>query len=64
MSDAPLVDGRTGAWEVMGETSVGAHLYILRCADGRYYVGSTRESLQRRVAEHNAGTFAGEICLS
>lgn len=35
------------------------HLYILRCSDGRYYVGTTRGSLERRVAEHNAGTFGG-----
>ena len=34
-------------------------LYILRCADGRYYVGSTRGSLERRIAEHNSGAFGG-----
>ncbi|MHA1567944.1 MAG: DUF4147 domain-containing protein, partial [Alphaproteobacteria bacterium] len=32
---------------------------MLRCRDGRYYVGSTRTDLDRRVAEHNAGTFDG-----
>jgi putative endonuclease len=37
----------------------GAHVYILRCADGHYYVGTARDGLDRRVAEHNAGTFAG-----
>jgi putative endonuclease len=37
----------------------GAWLYILRCADGSYYVGTTRTSLEMRVAEHNAGTFEG-----
>jgi len=36
-----------------------AYLYILRCADGSYYVGTTRTSLERRVAEHNAGSFGG-----
>ena len=36
-----------------------AYVYILRCADGRYYVGTTRGSLERRVAEHNGGTFSG-----
>jgi putative endonuclease len=36
-----------------------AYLYILRCADGSYYTGTTRASLERRVAEHNAGTFGG-----
>jgi predicted GIY-YIG superfamily endonuclease len=29
-------------------------VYILRCADGSYYVGSTQD-LQGRVATHNAG---------
>ncbi|CAA2102638.1 hypothetical protein MBUL_01787 [Methylobacterium bullatum] len=37
-----------------------AFVYILRCADGHYYVGSARgESLDRRLGEHNAGTFPG-----
>ena len=38
---------------------MSAFVYILRCADGRYYVGSTRTSLEERVAQHNAGTFGG-----
>jgi putative endonuclease len=38
---------------------VGAILYILRCADGTYYVGVTRDSLEKRLAEHEAGTFDG-----
>jgi putative endonuclease len=37
----------------------GAFLYILRCADGSYYTGTTRTNLERRVAEHNAGTYHG-----
>jgi putative endonuclease len=37
----------------------GAYLYILRCADGSYYTGTTRSDLESRVAEHNAGHFAG-----
>lgn len=32
---------------------------IHRCADGSYYVGSTRSTLEQRVAEHNAGKFGG-----
>ena len=36
-----------------------AFVYTLRCSDGSYYVGSTRSSLEARVAEHNAGTFRG-----
>src|SRR6202012_560613 len=38
---------------------VGAWLYILRCSDRAYYVGTTRDSLDRRVGEHQAGTFGG-----
>ena len=30
------------------------YLYILRCADGHYYVGSTT-NLEIRIAEHQAG---------
>lgn len=36
-----------------------AYVYMLRCADGSYYVGSTRASLEDRVAQHNAGNFNG-----
>ena len=36
-----------------------AWLYLLHCADGSYYCGSTRAGLERRISEHNAGTFAG-----
>jgi len=39
--------------------SDGAHVYILRCADGSYYCGTARQGLELRVAEHNAGTFGG-----
>lgn len=38
---------------------MSTYIYILRCADGSYYVGSTRSTLELRVAEHNAGTFGG-----
>jgi putative endonuclease len=37
----------------------GAHVYMLRCADGSYYVGSARLGLERRVSEHNSGTYGG-----
>jgi putative endonuclease len=37
----------------------GAYLYILRCADGSYYVGTTRKSLEQRLDEHNAGIRGG-----
>ena len=37
----------------------GAYLYIVKCRDGSYYVGTTRSDLEIRIAQHNAGTFAG-----
>ena len=34
----------------------GAWCYMLECADGRFYVGTTRlELVQERVGQHNAG---------
>jgi putative endonuclease len=39
--------------------SNGAYLYILRCADGKFYVGTTRKSLEERLGEHNAGLHGG-----
>ena len=38
---------------------MSAYLYILRCADSSYYVGTTRDSLEKRVAEHHAGAYDG-----
>jgi putative endonuclease len=38
---------------------MGGILYILRCSDGSYYVGTTRGSLERRMAEHDTGAFDG-----
>jgi putative endonuclease len=38
---------------------MAAFVYILKCADGSYYVGTTRDTLDRRIAEHNAGTYGG-----
>ena len=37
----------------------GAYLYILRCADGSYYVGTTVSGLEPRLAQHQAGKFGG-----
>ncbi|HSZ95707.1 MAG TPA: GIY-YIG nuclease family protein [Bradyrhizobium sp.] len=39
--------------------SDGAYLYVVECNDGSLYVGTTRSSLEARVAQHNAGTFPG-----
>jgi putative endonuclease len=38
---------------------VSAWVYILRCADGSFYAGSTRDALEVRMAQHDAGTFGG-----
>jgi putative endonuclease len=38
---------------------MGAYLYILRCSDGSYYVGTTRANLEQRIAEHQTGSFNG-----
>ena len=37
----------------------GAYVYMLRCADGSYYVGTARLGLEQRVGEHNAGVYGG-----
>jgi predicted GIY-YIG superfamily endonuclease len=36
-----------------------AILYIVRCNDDSYYVGTTRTELEIRIAQHNDGTFGG-----
>ena len=42
------------------EAALTAFVYMLRCADGSYYIGSARgESLDKRLAEHQAGTRVG-----
>jgi putative endonuclease len=39
---------------------MGAFVYMLRCADGSFYIGSaTGDDLTKRVAEHQAGTYPG-----
>ena len=38
---------------------MGAWLYILKCADGSYYTGTTRADLEKRIGEHQAGTYDG-----
>jgi putative endonuclease len=37
----------------------GAWVYMLECADGSFYVGSTRDTLEARIAQHDAGVFGG-----
>ncbi len=37
---------------------MGAFVYMLRCADGSYYVGSaTGHDLSKRIAEHERGAY-------
>jgi len=36
-----------------------AFVYMLKCSDGSYYVGSTRTELEKRFAEHHTGKFSG-----
>jgi putative endonuclease len=43
----------------MDASQPGPTVYILRCADGSYYVGVAREDLARRVWEHQTGAYAG-----
>jgi putative endonuclease len=35
------------------------YLYILRCSDGSYYVGTARQGLEHRLSEHNNGAYGG-----
>src|SRR5205823_13512861 len=42
-----------------GAQFMGAYLYILLCADGSYYVGTTVGSLEQRLAQHQSGTYDG-----
>ena len=42
-----------------GTAVMGAWLYILHCADGSYYTGTTRTDLEIRIAQHQSGLFAG-----
>ena len=37
-----------------------SHVYMLRCRDGSYYVGSTSTSLDVRIAQHRDGAFGGD----
>jgi putative endonuclease len=39
---------------------MGVYIYMLRCADGSYYVGSaTGDDLGTRIDAHNAGSYQG-----
>jgi putative endonuclease len=36
----------------------GASIYVLECADGSYYTGITRRSVEERLSEHAQGVYA------
>ena len=36
----------------------GASIYIIECADGSYYTGITRRSVEERLSEHEQGMYA------
>lgn len=39
---------------------MGVHVYMLRCADNSFYVGSaTGDDLSPRIDQHNAGLYPG-----
>src|SRR3954471_13347322 len=39
---------------------MGAFVYMLRCSDRSFYIGSaTGDDLGKRIAEHQSGVFAG-----
>jgi len=39
---------------------MGAFVYMLRCADDSFYVGSaTGDDLDKRIAQHQTGAFPG-----
>src|SRR6267154_3573920 len=40
-------------------TQMNAWVYMLRCADGSYYIGSARGSLDHRLAQHHSGELGG-----
>src|SRR5450631_4028607 len=43
-----------------GPATMGAYVYMLRCADGSYYIGSaTGDDLNPRIAQHQMGAFRG-----
>ena len=34
-------------------------VYIVRCSDGSYYTGLTKQEIEARVWEHNEGVYDG-----
>ncbi len=38
---------------------MNVYVYMLRCADGSYYVGKTQATLEHRLNQHNNGSHGG-----
>jgi predicted GIY-YIG superfamily endonuclease len=38
---------------------MATYVYILRCVDGSYYVGTAQNGLEQRLAQHHSGAFDG-----
>ena len=48
---------RTGLFFLEALKSAAYHVYIVECADGTYYTGSTND-LENRLKKHNSGAGA------
>jgi predicted GIY-YIG superfamily endonuclease len=48
--------GLAGADPFYIEDMSGYQVYIIRCREGRYYIGSTMD-VERRIAQHNSKTY-------
>jgi len=52
----PGVANRTSAQHA---AAMEVTVYLVRCADGSYYTGLTKQAAEARVWEHNAGIYRG-----
>ena len=51
---------RPNDWFNMARRTVGAFVYMLKCSDDSYYVGSASgDDLSIRVAQHQSGAYPG-----
>src|SRR5690606_13992006 len=54
-----LVETRGRAHHAAMEDTLHLWVYVLRCADGSYYTGSTKRTPEERAWEHNEGLVDG-----
>ena len=52
-------EGRTPPPDRDQPMPLEATVYILRCADGSYYTGLTKQPVEARLWEHNEGLYDG-----